>query len=340
MIISTDLLGFEDEAALTTSSASKSPTSLSSSSSNPSSSSSSSSTLRCASSPRTQVQSLEECIAGLGRNWCSNSSHILLSPSANVGCISWVVGDHEASANNSEIPREINPFMVPAEQLPAPAPMSEYQSSSLVLPRQSFSIYGNVPSDRDDLAETTQDQSQVDPVISTLPSGHIVMSPGTSRDYLPATLLSAAFPSSGNLDGRAHFLSGTSTSTSTDATPPVPSLASAPDTKAGLRHMRQEELKRQMRVINEEIENLGNEAAEHAEGRDTTSSVSLVSRRSTRRSIGVDGNLDVAQMKEQIRAMSEQITFLQSQQRSSWAQGLSDEPSPGYHNHADVNVQR
>ncbi|KAE9396742.1 hypothetical protein BT96DRAFT_96058 [Gymnopus androsaceus JB14] len=39
---------------------------------------------------------------------------------------------------------------------------------------------------------------------------------------------------------------------------------------------------------------------------------------------------DMAEIQEQIRAMSEQIVVLQSHQRSSWTQGHSDEPPPGY----------
>ncbi|KAE9383763.1 hypothetical protein BT96DRAFT_1008812 [Gymnopus androsaceus JB14] len=347
------LYTFEDEAALTTSSASQSPTSLSSSSSTPLSSSTPSSSSSHAGTIAGGV------IAGLVAI-CALIAVIFFCRRRQRRIHQLSSGDHD---NNSEIPREINPFMVPAKRR---SPMLEYQSSSLGVPRQTFLTYGNVPSDTapasrlasdgDDLAETTRNQSQYAEssvgalssnedqsihyqsrsVISTLPSGRTVMSPGTTRDYLPATLLSAALPSSGNLDGRAHFLSGIPTSISTDATHPVPTLVPAPNTKAELRHMRQRELGRQMRVINAEMEDLKNDAAEHA----TTSSVSLVSRRSTRKSIGVDGNLDVAKMKEQIKAMSEQITLLQSQQRSSWAQGLSDEPPPGYHNYADANVHR
>ncbi|KAE9402050.1 hypothetical protein BT96DRAFT_1017864 [Gymnopus androsaceus JB14] len=248
-------------------------------------------------------------------------------------------GDHEASTNNSGIPREINPFMLPAEQRPAPAPIETARTSrpSDAETSQNQSHYAESSVGAMSSNEDHSPQYQSRSVISTLPSGRIVMSAGTSRDYLPATVLSAAYPSSGILDSRAHFLSGTSTSTSTDANPPVPLLAPAPNTKAELRHRRQQELERQMRVINEEIEDLRNEAAERAEGDyyyyyhffcyfSITDFPSY-------------GNLDVVQMKEQIRAMSEQIAFLQSHQNSAWAQGLSDEPPPGYSpNPVEVNA--
>ncbi|GLB34605.1 hypothetical protein LshimejAT787_0201700 [Lyophyllum shimeji] len=39
---------------------------------------------------------------------------------------------------------------------------------------------------------------------------------------------------------------------------------------------------------------------------------------------------EIAQMREQMRLMQEQIEFLRSQQSSEWAQGLTDEPPPGY----------
>ncbi|KAE9396740.1 hypothetical protein BT96DRAFT_884472 [Gymnopus androsaceus JB14] len=51
-----------------------------------------------------------------------------------------------------------------------------------------------------------------------------------------------------------------------------------------------------------------------------------------------DDEVGMAQIREQIRAMSEQIAFLQSHQRSSWAQGISDEPPPGYDADADVHT--
>ncbi|KAF9469397.1 hypothetical protein BDZ94DRAFT_1293776 [Collybia nuda] len=39
---------------------------------------------------------------------------------------------------------------------------------------------------------------------------------------------------------------------------------------------------------------------------------------------------DVLNMRDEIQALREQINYLQAQQQSSWAQGLSDEPPPSY----------
>ncbi|KAJ3993791.1 hypothetical protein F5050DRAFT_1810195 [Lentinula boryana] len=114
------------------------------------------------------------------------------------------------------------------------------------------------------------------------------------------------------------------------------------DSKAAIRRQRQQELERQMQQIGDEIKDLQIEAAERNAGRDgmstmisPTSGQSRASLsatrsrpvRSPRSSYGTD---DVSQLKAQIQAMSEHIAYLQDQQNSAWAQGLSDEPPPGY----------
>ncbi|KXN91406.1 hypothetical protein AN958_00668 [Leucoagaricus sp. SymC.cos] len=38
----------------------------------------------------------------------------------------------------------------------------------------------------------------------------------------------------------------------------------------------------------------------------------------------------ISELREQIRLLNEEVAFLQAQQSSSWAQGLSNEPLPGY----------
>ena len=40
--------------------------------------------------------------------------------------------------------------------------------------------------------------------------------------------------------------------------------------------------------------------------------------------------MGIGEMREQLRIMKEQIEYLREQQRSAWAQGLSDDPPPGY----------
>lgn len=95
-----------------------------------------------------------------------------------------------------------------------------------------------------------------------------------------------------------------------------------------------------MQQISDEIKDLQIEAAERNDGRDPTMSSSIsapgralssVARsRSMRSPRSADGKEDVSQLKAQIQAMSEHIAYLQDQQNSAWAQGLSDEPPPGY----------
>ncbi|THV03987.1 hypothetical protein K435DRAFT_714971 [Dendrothele bispora CBS 962.96] len=109
---------------------------------------------------------------------------------------------------------------------------------------------------------------------------------------------------------------------------PLPTLPSS-DSRAELRRMRQQELARQMEAIQREMKSLQHEAAgRHA-------SVKRVATRRDHRGNEDDSDLgdedeDVSKLKEQIRMMHQQITSLQGQLRSPWAQGLSNEPPPGY----------
>ena len=78
--------------------------------------------------------------------------------------------------------------------------------------------------------------------------------------------------------------------------------------------MRQMELKRQMGLIKQEMQEL----------KRAVSSVSSTGR-NKRRSNGTGGDdEDVDDMKEQIRMMKEHIGRLEAQQQSAWPQGYSD----------------
>ena len=46
--------------------------------------------------------------------------------------------------------------------------------------------------------------------------------------------------------------------------------------------------------------------------------------------VGGEEETSIGEMREQLRVMKEQIEYLREQQRSAWAQGLSDDPPPGY----------
>ncbi|KAJ4000456.1 hypothetical protein F5050DRAFT_498960 [Lentinula boryana] len=187
--------------------------------------------------------------------------------------------------------------------------------------RSSLTVHGTetpigttlTASSIDDVDGISSPEYQYRSVISTLPSGRIVMAPGTTQDSLIPPL-----PSSTNYG-------------SISATTTVPKSNTTPE-KSELRRIRQQELERQMGEINEEIEELKNEAAERSD----PSSLGLAPRtsirkKSVRKGKDKDQKMEsVAQLKAQIRQMSEQIALLQAQQNSAWAQGLSDEPPPGY----------
>ncbi|KAJ3840529.1 hypothetical protein F5878DRAFT_708729 [Lentinula raphanica] len=171
---------------------------------------------------------------------------------------------------------------------------------------------------------TPSPQYQYRSVLSTLPSGRIVLAPGTTEDLHAPPLLSAT---------TSEFLSTTVAASLTH---------NPPSEKSELRRIRQQELERQMREINEEIEELKNEAAERSEfssnpysSSDSTSRTGASIRkkptlRNGRGYTDMEKAESVSELKAQIQQMSEQITLLQSQQDSPWAQGLSDEPPPGY----------
>ncbi|KAJ4466568.1 hypothetical protein C8R41DRAFT_871582 [Lentinula lateritia] len=207
------------------------------------------------------------------------------------------------SVHKTEIPSETG--------LALPPSMNDSVDSALR--RHSHCIENN------DIS-TSAPEYQYRSVISTLPSGRTVMAPGTTQDFLTTPPAS-----SGNLTGSIF-------SELTSATRVVPS-GNAASEKFKLRRIRQQELERQMREINEEIEELKNEAAERSDPTLTgrMSRTSVRKKKSIREGRNTDQSTDsVAQLKAQIREMSEEILSLQSQQNSAWAQGFSDEPPPGY----------
>ncbi|KAF5388956.1 hypothetical protein D9757_005058 [Collybiopsis confluens] len=117
----------------------------------------------------------------------------------------------------------------------------------------------------------------------------------------------------------------------------IASSSPAPGTpEAELHQIRQQELQRQMRAIQEEMEELQNEARlgdqqRGSQGANNNSSelalysqagLPIPSRSSKfRRNRSTNETVDVQRLKDQIRAMTEQLEFLQSQQ---------NEPPPGY----------
>ncbi|KAF9478487.1 hypothetical protein BDN70DRAFT_836028 [Pholiota conissans] len=109
---------------------------------------------------------------------------------------------------------------------------------------------------------------------------------------------------------------------------------STPNSVEAIRIARQNELDQRLRTVQEEMRYLTSDL----------SSGEKSGRRSIRRrtanrgqsEAGGDGTevveeeMSMSDMREQLRSMREQIAYLQDQQRSAWAQGLSDDPPPGY----------
>lgn len=92
------------------------------------------------------------------------------------------------------------------------------------------------------------------------------------------------------------------------ANPSNASEASATRSPAYLRRTRQQTLRRQMRAIEDEMSSLSGEGGESRAARDE----------------------EMSDLRTQIATMRGQLEALQSHLGSAWAQGLSDEPPPGY----------
>ncbi|KAJ3980287.1 hypothetical protein F5890DRAFT_1477851 [Lentinula detonsa] len=177
-------------------------------------------------------------------------------------------------------------------------------------------------------------QSEIDPfILPPAPMSDAYTSPDNSFSP-PSTFRTSAALLKRSATGTTEAVPHTSTTIN---------LLPSSDSKAAIRRQRQQELERQMQQIGDEIKDLQIEAEERNTGRDgmsmmmsPTSGQSRAPLSATRSSGPVRsprspyGKEDVSQLKAQIQAMSEHIAYLQDQQNSAWAQGLSDEPPPGY----------
>jgi len=110
--------------------------------------------------------------------------------------------------------------------------------------------------------------------------------------------------------------SGIVTSQSRSQPRPSGPLTVSNATTDELREARQEELVRQMKVIQDELNGMS----------------AQVQRKASTRKGGAGDSTEVSELREQINLMREQLELLQEQQGSSWAQGLSDVPPPAYTN--------
>lgn len=135
----------------------------------------------------------------------------------------------------------------------------------------------------------------------------------------------------------------------------VPTLASSISNHEDLRRERQEELTRQLAEMHQEMLELSSGLDCHASGANGEEAgcsqdlkrISVKSLRHLQAMAGTsnssssssitaiggpdgDAEIRVEDMKELIRSLRLQIEYLQLQQQSAWAQGLSDDPPPGY----------
>lgn len=100
------------------------------------------------------------------------------------------------------------------------------------------------------------------------------------------------------------------------------------------RKARQNELDERLRSVQQEMMYLSSDVSNGEKGARHRGSV----RRQQTLNRGVpiaeagepEGEISMEDMQEQLRNMKAQVAYLQEQQRSAWAQGLTDDPPPGY----------
>ncbi|KAF8998270.1 hypothetical protein BDQ17DRAFT_1309300 [Cyathus striatus] len=99
-----------------------------------------------------------------------------------------------------------------------------------------------------------------------------------------------------------------------------PTLGSSSTTsREQIRRARQSEIKRRLHVVNQEMNELRSELSTPNTG----------AGRSEKARTGGDDD-EMSRMREQVQDLQSHIELLQSQQESAWAQGLSNDPPPGY----------
>ena len=99
-----------------------------------------------------------------------------------------------------------------------------------------------------------------------------------------------------------------------------------PNSVETIRRARQNEIDERLRAVQREVTNL---ISDLRGGRQLSVRRSRADARGNQYS-GEEEEMSMEEMREQLRVMREQIEYLREQQRSAWAQGLSDDPPPGY----------
>jgi hypothetical protein len=222
-------------------------------------------------------------------------------------------GGHDALGNGGPEP-PITPFnggagslMVSASGMPYTQPLAVHSKS----PMATVTVSGGESSE-------TDHQAKMRNRYPTLLSGGVVLSPPGSQQQ-PSSSKKALPLSTSN-----SSVLGTR-SNNRSASPLLPSPLNVAGTREETRRVRQEDLNNRLRVVQHNIVRL--EASSVGPGR----SVSL--RRQTSGEaeiIGDEMQMSMPDMQEAIRSMRAQIHVLREQQQSAWAQGLSDDPPPGY----------
>ena len=99
-----------------------------------------------------------------------------------------------------------------------------------------------------------------------------------------------------------------------------------------LRRQRQDELELQMQAIQREMASLASQESPASLSREALlSPVRRSSQQIDQRNMGhEDDETSTKLLRERVREMEGQIAYLDRQRQSAWAQGLSDDPPPGY----------
>lgn len=144
--------------------------------------------------------------------------------------------------------------------------------------------------------------------------------PGVSSSYLPASSTQGDPSSTSGSQAPASSL--------------VAGIAGSSG-KGSRKKERQHELQAQMRQLQREIDSLNDQALE----RRATIRPPPGAGGAATLDTGVQGpQADVQDVLEQLRRAQDQVSFLQQQQQSPWALGLTDEPPPNYEDSARGNT--
>ena len=141
------------------------------------------------------------------------------------------------------------------------------------------------------------------PPLRSVTDGDHISSPDTSLGVYSTTVTSA-----NNSSGEEH---------------------ADPNSVEAIRRARQNEIDARLRAVQQEVTHLTSDLRGEKGGRQ----LSVRWRRADtpgHQEVGEEEEMSMAEMREQLRVMKEQIGHLREQQRSAWAQGLSDDPPPGY----------